>query len=147
MLEVKKWSEQFDKMYDGYIKKVTAMHGTCWYVDGIKLKIFISSLLKSQKEELIEKETCICAAIKFLKREKEVVLLGHRHADCFHNRFNRPDKKEYKELEQGFMTSKNRFVGREEGRELQDKAGIESVADWGDEKGYTANTLFSEDLY
>ena len=46
-------------------------------------------------------------------------------------------------MEQGFITSKNRYVSREEGRKLQDEAGIKSI----DKDGYRYNTLFSEDLY
>ena len=46
-------------------------------------------------------------------------------------------------LRQGFITSENRYVGREEGRILQDKAGIKSA----DKGGYRGKTLFSEDLY
>lgn len=45
--------------------------------------------------------------------------------------------------EQGFMTSKNRFVTRKQGRKLQDDAGIKSV----DRTGYQTDTLYSEDLY
>jgi hypothetical protein len=43
---------------------------------------------------------------------------------------------------QGFITSKNRFVTREEGLKLQIEAGIESKGG-----GYRADRLFSEDLY
>jgi len=91
----------------------------------------------------MDKEICICAAIKYKKHKIEVIIRGHRHGDCMYNVFNRPDKKEYKELAQGFITSKNRFVTREQGRRLQDKAGIKSA----DVDGYRYNTLFSEDLY
>jgi hypothetical protein len=43
---------------------------------------------------------------------------------------------------QGFVTSRNRFVTREEGMKLQITAGIPSVGG-----GYRGNRLFSEDLY
>jgi hypothetical protein len=44
---------------------------------------------------------------------------------------------------QGFITSRNRFVNRSEARELQEAAGIASVAPG----GYRGDLLFSEDLY
>lgn len=44
---------------------------------------------------------------------------------------------------EGFITSKNRYVSREEGKKLQEKAGIKSA----DKNGYRHKTLFSEDLY
>lgn len=96
----------------------------------------------------MEKEICICAAIRFRnKAGKELLIRGHRHGDCFLNLDRRPDRDSYLEnyegIEQGFITSKNRFVDRIEGRKLQDKAGVKSA----DPEGYRRNTLFSEDLY
>ncbi len=85
------------------------------------------------------KETCICAAVK---DSTGYIWRGHRHGDCMVAALNAHRQPTG---EQGFMTSENRFVGREEGRRLQDAAGIESAAADGD--GYRGNTLFSEDLY
>lgn len=86
------------------------------------------------------KEICICAAV--IDTEGNI-WRGHRHCDCLHALRN--GHKEYKfELDnQGFITSKNRYVNREEGRKLQDKAGIPSASP----EGYMGNTLYSEDLY
>ena len=84
------------------------------------------------------KEICICAAILC---EDGQIIRGHRHADCLHNMYHREVK--LKEKEQGFITSHNRFVGRQEGRMLQDEAGIPSA----DPEGYRGGLLFSEDLY
>lgn len=88
------------------------------------------------------KEICICAAVKV---HDGFIVRGHRHNDCLHNLFGRPKYKNYKRIgyEEGFVTSKNRFVGREEGRRLQDAAGIKSA----DKDGYREDTLYSEDLY
>lgn len=87
-----------------------------------------------------EKEICICAAV--LTTDGSIIR-GHRHGDCFHTitRIGKGINATY--AAQGFMTSKNRFVGREEGRKLQDAAGIKSA----DKEGYRGHTLFSEDLY
>ena len=86
------------------------------------------------------KEFCICAAVK---DESGAVIRGHRHGDCFVAIQNRGGKISKSIDSQGFVTSKNRFVTREEGRKLQEKAGIKSA----DPDGYRGNTLFSEDLY
>jgi hypothetical protein len=45
--------------------------------------------------------------------------------------------------DQGFITSRNRYVGREEALRLQLAAGIKSACP----SGYRARDLFSEDLY
>ncbi len=88
------------------------------------------------------KEICICAAVKM---PDGFIVRGHRHADCYHNLSGRPKYKKaiFHNTEEGFITSKNRFVSREEGRKLQDAAGIKSA----DPEGYRGDTLFSEDLY
>jgi hypothetical protein len=95
----------------------------------------------------MEKEICICAAIKY----KDKIWRGHRHGDCIkagmeEMSFNHT-RKEIIGMnlfeEQGFMTSENRYVTREEGRKLQEEAGIKSA----DPEGYRGKTLFSEDLY
>jgi len=93
------------------------------------------------------KEICVCAAIRWNNK----VWKGHRHGDAMHamreelsftmNRKEMLGKNLFED--QGFITSKNRYVSREEGRILQDAAGIKSA----DKNGYRNNTLFSEDLY
>jgi len=87
---------------------------------------------------MIDKEICICAA---MRDENGYIWRGHRHADCIslmmeNGRYFSGVKN------QGFITSRNRFVTREEGLKLQIDAGIES-------KGgrYRADRLYSEDLY
>lgn len=83
-------------------------------------------------------EIVICSAIK---TKNGLIIRGHRHADAIMTA-NRM-KLDLTEYQQGFITSNNRYVSREEGRILQDKAGIKSV----DPEGYHGTTLFSEDLY
>lgn len=97
----------------------------------------------------MKKEIVICSAIRW----KGQVWRGHRHGDVMsvmreELSWNMTRKQITKEClgmykEQGFVTSKNRYVTREEGLALQKDAGIESVA----EGGYRGNILFSEDLY
>jgi hypothetical protein len=89
---------------------------------------------------MLEKEICICAAIL---EEDGTIIRGHRHGDCFQAIHTRGKKPMTTADSQGFVTSKNRFVTRAEGRILQDKAEIPSA----DTEGYRGSTLFSEDLY
>lgn len=85
-------------------------------------------------------EIVICAAVK---AENGRIFRGHRHGDCMLT-IQRAGLKLFPGIEQqGFITSRNRYVLREEGRKLQDAAGIPSA----DKEGYRYNTLFSEDLY
>lgn len=88
------------------------------------------------------REICICAAIRLMDGR---IVRGHRHGDCLRILNDWRDMGQVIDVdEQGFMTSRNRFVGRVEGRELQEAAGIPSH----DPSGYRGgNLLFSEDLY
>ncbi len=93
---------------------------------------------KAGREEMVE--TVVCAAVM---ASDGSIYRGHRHGHAM-----RAVRDEGKELmndrrQQGFITTRNRYVSREEARLLQDAAGIPSA----DKDGYRANTLFSEDLY
>lgn len=82
-------------------------------------------------------EICICAA---WKAKDDKIYRGHRHMHCLdamEDATTKPTK------EQGFITSKNRFVNKYEGYQLQITAGIKSIA----RGGYKGERLFSEDLY
>ena len=87
------------------------------------------------------KEICICAAVKSVDG---VIIRGHRHRDCVEGVIRRgmkPDKDFYA---YGFITSKNRYVDREEGFVLQINARIKSA----NPEGYnSAGWLFTEDIY
>jgi hypothetical protein len=87
-----------------------------------------------------EKEICICAAVVTTEAE---VYPCHRHADGIIAIKN--DGKEVcsDQKAQGFLTSKNRFISREEAYKLQIEAGIKSASP----DGYYPPELFSEDLY
>lgn len=91
----------------------------------------------------MSKEIIICAAVK---TPSNLIIRGHRHCDCYHNLSRRPEYKDPGNLgrcDEGFITSKNRYVGREEALKLQLAAGIKSA----DKDGYRHDYLFSEDLY
>ena len=104
-------------------------------------------------------EYILCAAIwyKFIPVKKELpegvmlrpvncdrglVFCGHRHAQCMYTMVSitgiRSVESEVGEYIQGFLTSKNRFVDREEGARIHRANG--HTTDFEDR-------LFSEDLY
>jgi hypothetical protein len=88
-----------------------------------------------------EAEQCICAAIMLPNGE---VWRGHRHSDAIQTAGKAgATREDVAEAEQGFITSRNRFVGREEGAVLQARAGIVSAQTGKLPEGM----LFSEDLY
>jgi hypothetical protein len=87
----------------------------------------------------MEKEICICAAIK---TKSGKIYPGRRHGHCIVGIYY-CEKEDREEQEQGFLTNYNRFVDRKEGRKLQEEAGIPSA----DPEGYRYDILFSEDLY
>lgn len=108
---------------------------------------------------MAEHEIVICAAVRLPDGR---VFRGHRHGDCiraaretvnwnggvnpYRDVVDDPPMEEYWTpsmcRDQGFITSANRYVNREEGMRLQLAAGIESVA-----KGGYRGQLYSEDLY
>lgn len=84
---------------------------------------------------MTDPEICIVAAVR--GGGKTIRCQRHFHGLMILNEDQRH------EAEQGFITSRNRFVDRREGMRLQRAAGIESVAP----SGYRGDLLFSEDLY
>ena len=93
----------------------------------------------------MNKEICICAAVKTMDGE---IFRGHRHSDCMFAIATRGKLASRKPLSQGFMTSENRYVTREEGLSLQLDAGIvsaDTIHGYSVTKG--SKELFSEDLY
>jgi hypothetical protein len=91
--------------------------------------------------EISPKEIVICAAIK---TKDGTIIRGHRHADAIHTAMRmRYKATDLSFADQGFVTSRNRYVTREEGRRIQDAAGVKSASP----EGYMPGTLFSEDLY
>jgi len=75
---------------------------------------------------------------------KGIVFSGHRHGQCIFTKCaitGLPDSKTG-ENEQGFLTSKNRFVSREEGLEIALREN--QIINLKEVRG---NRLFSEDLY
>lgn len=93
----------------------------------------------------MEKEIVICAAVR---AKDGTVYRGHRHGHALYKPFGLQGMPGYEDErphgdDQGFITSKNRYVTREEGMKIQIAAGIPSH----DPGGYRGKELFSEDLY
>jgi hypothetical protein len=92
---------------------------------------------------MVDPEICICAALQLATGE---IIRGHRHDSCFQTILRRPGDQSFTVTDavQGFMTSRNRFVNRKEGMQLQQAAGIKSAQTGQELRGVI---LFSEDLY
>lgn len=92
----------------------------------------------------MEKEIIICAAIRM---RDGYIVRGHRHSDAIVTAAQIPRYKgEHPWGEnQGFVTSRNRYVDRLEGARIQKAAGIKSKMPEGQE--YLHGELYSEDLY
>ena len=88
------------------------------------------------------KEVVICAAVRM---KDGYIVRGHRHSDAIRTASGIPrytDERPHGD-DQGFVTSQNRYVTREQGRAMQNLARIPSV----NSVGYKGNDLYSEDLY
>jgi len=109
----------------------------------LKIREAINAYMSVMIEEwgkMHNRETVICAAVR---TEDGQVIRGHRHGHAMVVARDMKLQLEEGPGQQGFITSRNRYVTREEGRKLQDAAGIPSA----DPGGYRGTTLFSEDLY
>ena len=93
-----------------------------------------------------EPEVCLCAAIRL---DDGRIIRGHRHDDCIQTALKW--KKAGQEIgqalskNQGFLTTRGRFVDRREGAALQSAAGIPSAQTG--QPLCDGVALFSEDLY
>lgn len=88
-------------------------------------------------------EVCLCAALRFADGD---VIRGHRHNDALRVAWDKQKRPStHGHPEQGFLTTRGRFVDRKEGQRLQLAAGIPSAASA--DGGYRGNNLYSEDLY
>lgn len=113
-------------------------------VDGKRLCILRCAALEYRQMMSGGAEVVICAAIRM---PDGYIVRGHRHCHCIDIAYSIPRYASAWECpfgdDQGFVTSRNRYVTREEGLALQHAAGIPSA----DPSGYRARELFSEDLY
>jgi hypothetical protein len=127
-------------------------YDTCGGIGEEQLLIRLQALIdEAPAESESFPEVCICAAIRL---PDDRIIRGHRHDDAMryarelidhlHSIGREPAPwSTGMERNQGFITSTNRYVGREEGLGLQLAAGISSACP----SGYRARYLFSQDLY
>lgn len=97
-----------------------------WYKDLKLKKVFTSNVLP-------------------INCDRGIVFCGHRHCQCMYSMCSitglRSVETEVGKYVQGFLTTKNRFVDREEGAKIALGSGqIEKL-------NYSSKTLYSEDLY
>jgi hypothetical protein len=86
-------------------------------------------------------EECVCAAIQL---QDGTVFRGHRHDDAITVAGKAGVTRQViADAEQGFITTRNRFVDRREGMRLQRAAGKQSA----EGRELRGDMLFSEDLY
>ena len=94
------------------------------------------------KDIPLKKELPFEAMVRPINCDKGLVFCGYRHAHCIYTMVSitglRSVEAEDGDYVQGFLTSKNRFVDREEGARIHKANGHEIDFD---------NRLFSEDLY
>lgn len=90
----------------------------------------------------IDAEFIVCSAIQYMNDgQEEVWVCGLRHNDCISTWYQTTGKQTHDE-EQGFLTSKNRFVNRiEAGKIALDSGQIKEL------KYYGGKMLDSSDLY
>lgn len=129
--EVSEWSVEFEELWSDAADPTPNRK--------IRIKEFIHSLVNQTLESAAEKEIVICSAVK---AEDGYIARGHRHADCL--RVLEGMKKTQNPDGHGFMTSKNRWVSRNEAYKLQVAAGIESHDK---QNPYLGDECYSEDLY
>jgi hypothetical protein len=96
-----------------------------------------------------DKEFILCAAIKW----GDVIVSGYRHRDCYKTldalKSDIPEETYPGREDQGFLTSKNRYVDRKEGWKIakennQIKFGKE-FSDNGDDSELISENLYKED--
>lgn len=135
------WGESFDEQCETLV----AVKGTEKALDALEAALLVLNGTETLRE------TVICAAIRLPDGR---VFRGHRHGDCIHtahalvtyrfeNGYSTVEWGPTSATDQGFVTSANRYVDRQEAMRLQLAAGIASVADG----GYRGDSLYSEDLY
>lgn len=100
----------------------------------------VAAITAERDAPLSTPEVCICAAVVAADGQ---IIRCHRHADGLEALRRRELSLNGGADSQGFITSRGRYVGRQEGRKLQEAAWMASAAP----KGYMLDTLMSEDLY
>jgi hypothetical protein len=114
------------------------------------LQKYIQKIQPMVEVEIVKPEYITCAAILFqdgkeyehqpVNVESGIVITGHRHSNCYHVAFRISNEKMSCSNIQGFLTSHNRFVTRQEAYQIAAIAGQVKG-------GAKTPVLVSEDLY
>lgn len=102
-----------------------------------------ATLSQTMTSREIHPEIPICAA---WQTEEGPVIRGHRHPHCRDAAISMGLHPRRESDAQGFMTSRNRFVSREEAARLFRLAGLRSAVTY-QVLPHDVHALFSEDLY
>lgn len=122
------------------------------YEDDSSYAVDIMDDLLAFADRLLAHEIVICSAVRL---NDGYIVRGHRHDDAMRAAAARGDypQRQHGPMradQQGFVTSRNRFVSRHEAMALQKAAGIPSadlVAKGYRDTSLRGDTLFSEDVY
>lgn len=124
---VDKYAHQIANHYNS-IKICHSIRWECRDICVIKLyvnKTNLTYIKNVNKSDVDYDEYILCAAISLTLKEgnSPVVLAGYRHGDCFSSAIQLGYEGHIDSDEQGFLTSKGRFVGREEAKLIAKRAG------------------------
>lgn len=141
---VNKYARQIENHYN----EIKACYSTCWEcrdVCVIKLYIDMNALtcIKKLNKSIVDyDEYILSAAISLTLKEgnSPVILGGYRHADCFSTAVQLGYTGHINADEQGFLTSKGRFVDRREAKLIAKRSGQLK-------RTSALKSLLSEDLY
>ncbi len=93
-----------------------------------------------EKDKDCERILCAAIQIKINKNSKPIIIGGYRHGDCFRAVSKLGYTAYIDQDEQGFITSKGRFVNRKEAKALAKQANqLIRLSDF--------ENLISEDIY
>ena len=89
----------------------------------------------------------VCAAIKLVNKQTELIVCGHRHGNCLEVISNLGTNWHPSEKTQGFIDHKGRFLDRKEALAHALECGQLSATHRYYQEDHNIKELYSEDLY
>ena len=141
--------EKYAKALEQHYSKIKAGHSIRWESRDICIfRLYsrftaINNMKKSTKLDVNYDEYILCAAVRLKKdnSDQPIILGGYRHADCFGSAIQLGYTGLIDERDQGFLTSKGRFVDRAEALTIAKRANQLKT------HHPAAKFLISDDLY
>lgn len=141
--------EKYARTLEQHYSKLKAGHSIHWESRDICIfRLYssfstVDSMKKSTKSDVDYDEHILCAAVRLKKdnSDQPIILGGYRHADCFGSAIQLGYTGFIDENDQGFLTSKGRFVDRTEALTIARRA------DQLNSHHPAAKFLISDDLY